>query len=139
MKFAAEKMEKPIQAVAAAVRAATTVTSAEIDTAGWDEMVVLIDKGVTDGTLDVSFTQSGTSGGTFVASPAAYDFAQIAAGAAGVSAMQIDLRNAIDLDRFLKVEATTGGGTGNNYGILVLLRNPNRSELQDVAYAKRPA
>lgn len=139
MKFAAEKTDKPVLVIEpAAARSAATITSAEIDTKGFDELVITVVKGVTDGELDISFTQSNTSGGSFVASPVAYDFTQIAAGAAALSSMQINLREATDLDRFLKVEGIVGSGTGNFYAVSATLRNPARSEQQSVTYEKRP-
>lgn len=118
---------KVVQALKADNYAASTHTSAEIDTAGFAEAVVIFDAGTVgaSGTVDVTVTDSDTSGGSFAAVTGAAFTQVIASNDEAVYVGRIRLNSATagtpdKCNRYIKVQAVVGTAACD-LGVTVLL------------------
>ncbi len=106
---------KVVQALKADNYSTGTAISAEIDTAGFAEAVIIFDAGTvgTSGTVDVTVTDSDTSGGTFTAVTGAAFTQVISTNDEAVYVGRIRLNSATagtpdKCNRFIKVQAVVG-------------------------------
>lgn len=120
---------KVMQALKADAYTAATHTSAEIDTAGFAEAVIIFDAGTVgaSGTVDVTVTDCDTAGGTFAAVTGAAFTQVVAANDEAVYVGRIRLNSATagtpdKCNRFIKVQAVVGTATCD-LGVTVLLLN----------------
>lgn len=140
MHFSPEDFTKPIAAITNDLRTDGTVASAAIDIRGWNELLLILNIGDTDGALTVSLTESDTSGGSYTAAAAPYDavFTAIgdAAGAQTAKFSRIKLPTS-GLKPFIKVSSVVAtSSTGVTYGVTAVLIHPHESALADATFDK---
>ena len=119
-RMAAHEVLKPVVCVQADNYGAGTVNGSEIDTAGFEELLLVVDAGVTNGTVDVKLQHATASGGTFTDISGAA-IAQVTPSTdATIYAVRLNLRNA---NRYVRAVLTTTG-TSSKVSVTAVLANP---------------